>query len=363
MKGTDRIYLLMGKELSHAITPAEAEELKALLAADPELWYAYELIQAAHSMDDVTQEYVQEIRSLLDGRMAPEKLHALLPPVPAGTVQEMPAAPRSGYRRLFRVAAALGGIIVMTLASLALFRQTVKQKAADVAMNKVVAPRGTKTHIVLADGTAIWLNAGSELTYPKHFSLENRVVHLEGEAYFKVPHDEAHPFTVHTREATITDLGTTFNVKAYRDATITEATLIEGVIEVSLEKDPDKKIRMSPGEKLVLHNKPAGTPGVQDQPVQVFEVSRIMPYSKTNDVVETAWLENKLIFRNERFADLAVMMERRYNISILIRDEEVGNYQVTGIFEHENIEEALKLLQAIVPFKFKIMDRQVIINR
>jgi hypothetical protein len=78
MKDTGRIYFLMGKELSHTITPAEAAELKALLAADPELWYAYELIQAVNSLDDVTQEYVQEIRSLLDGKMEPEKLNALL---------------------------------------------------------------------------------------------------------------------------------------------------------------------------------------------------------------------------------------------------------------------------------------------
>jgi ferric-dicitrate binding protein FerR (iron transport regulator) len=254
----------------------------------------------------------------------------------------------------------------MALASIALFRYTGRQKAAvDVTMSEIVAPRGSKTHIVLADGTAIWLNAGSKLRYPQDFSLENREVFLAGEAYFKVPHNDEHSFIVHTPEATIRDLGTVFNVKAYTGSPVTEATLIEGAIEVSLEKKPDRKIRMSPGEKLVLHNKLAPVPAKQqpEAAVQLFEVSKIVPYAKTNDIVETAWVEDKLIFRNERFEDLAQMMERRYNISIVIKDQEIRDYQVTGIFRQENITEALKLLQVIVPFKYKMSNGQVIINK
>lgn len=332
MKDTDRIYFLMGKELSHTITPAEAEELKSLLAADPELWYAYEQIQAVNSMDDVTREYVQEIRSLLEVKAAPPVV-------------------RSGYFSPLRIAATLGGIIVMTLAGIALFRQGARQKAPSaVAMSEIVAPKGAKTHIVLADGTAIWLNAGSKLRYPSNFSLEHREVFLTGEAYFKVPHDNKHSFVVHTADATIRDLGTTFNVKAYTGSAVTEATLIEGAIEVSLEKDPQKKIRMSAGEKLVLHNK---------QP----KVSKIVPYAKTNDIVETAWVADKLIFRNERFEDLARMMERRYNVAIVIKDDTVKNYRLTGIFKDEDITEALKLLQVIVPFTIKTNNGQIIINK
>jgi ferric-dicitrate binding protein FerR (iron transport regulator) len=366
MKDSDRIFFLMGKELSHTITPAEAEELKALLAADPELWYAYEQIQAVNSMDDVTREYVQEIRSLLDGKIEPEKLNTLLLIKPEEAAAGTPSAIPSKYPSLLRVAAALGGIIVMTLASIALFRQGARHKVhTEIAMSEIVAPKGAKTHVVLADGTAIWLNAGSKLRYPKNFSLEHREVFLAGEAYFEVPHDDEHSFIVHTPEATIRDLGTTFNVKAYTGSAVTEATLIEGAIEVSLEKDPVRKIRMSPGEKLVLHNKPAEAPARQqpEAPVPVFEVSKIVPYAKTNDIVETAWVTDKLIFRNERFEDLAQMMERRYNVSIVIKDEVVKNYRLTGIFKDENITEALKLLQVIVPFKVKMNNGQVIINK
>lgn len=367
MNDTDRIYFLMGKELSYTITPAEAEELKALLAADPEVWYAYELIQAVNSMEDVTQEYVQEIRSLLDGKMEPEKLNNLLLLKTGDADAETAPVPPSKYRFLFRIAAAFGGIIVITLAGIALFRQaTTKKVATDITMSEIVAPKNAKTHIVLADGTVIWLNAGSKLRYPANFSLENREVFLSGEAYFKVPHNDQHSFIVHTPEATIRDLGTTFNVKAYTGSPVTEATLIEGVIEVSLEKEQQRKIRLSPGEKLVLRNTPAQTPTParqQETTEPVFEVSKIVPYAKTNDIIETAWIEDKLIFRNERFEDLAKMMERRYNIAIIIKDQEIRDYRVTGIFKNENITEALKLLQVIVPFKVKSGNGTIIINK
>ena len=363
MNDTDRIYFLMGKELSYTITPAEAEELKALLAADPELWYAYEMIQAVNSLDDATREYVQEIRSLLDGKMEKEKINNLLP---IKTADAAPERSSSGYRSLLRVAAVLGGIIVMTLGGISLFRQTPGEKmGAEIIMSEIVAPKNVKTHIVLADGTVVWLNAGSKLSYPANFSLENREVFLSGEACFKVPHNDKHSFIVHTPKAVIRDLGTTFNVKAYTGSPVTEATLIEGVIEVSFKTKQARKIRLSPGEKLVLRNKPAQTQDRQEPEAieQVFEISKIVPYAETNDIIETAWIEDKLIFRNERFEDLAKMMERRYNISIVIKDQEIRDYEVTGIFRNENMMEALKLLQVIVPFKIKLNNGQVIINK
>lgn len=363
MKDTDRIWVLMGRELSHAITFEEQQELRELLSAEPELWYSYELIQAVNNLDDVTQEYVQEIRSLLDGRIAPEKLNAMLEQKLEETVDEETPPPVPKYRVLLQFAAAFAGVAILTWGGWSIFRNASKNKVPDTAMSEIVAPKGSKTQITLMDGTAIWLNAGSKLTYPKNFSLENREVYLTGEAYFKVAHNDAHPFIVHTAETDIRDLGTTFNVKAYAGSATTEATLIEGTIEVSMKKDPARKIRMAPGEKLVFHNNRSPEENEQEKMAQVFEVSEIVPYAKTNDIVETAWVENKLIFRSERFADLAAMMERRYNISILIKNEEIKAYRLTGIFKNENVTEALKLLQVIAPFKFDIHNGQVIIDK
>ncbi|GEP98749.1 FecR domain-containing protein [Chitinophaga cymbidii] len=353
MKHTNRMWYLMGRELSGSMTPAEKQELEALLALEPELWYSYELIQAVNNMDDVTNEFVDEIKSLLDTSPEPEKLNTLLQHK-LELVPEPPAR-RVSRKPLLRYAAVLAGIILTGWAGIYLFRQMTGHHTSATAMNEIVAPKGAKTQITLADGTTIWLNAGSRLTYPKNFSMENREVHLTGEAYFKVVHNDHHSFTVHTPEAVIRDLGTTFNVKAYEGSETTETTLIEGAVEVSLKKDPSRKIMIAPHEKVTLHSKRART--------ELFEVSKIVPFSQTKDIVETAWVDNKLIFRNEKFADLAHMMERKYNVSIVIADEAVKDYELTGIFHNESIAEALKLLQVIAPFKYEINNEQITIHQ
>lgn len=363
MKDTNRIWFLMGKELSHSITLAEEEELRTLLVSEPELWYSYELLQAVYHMDDVTQEYVQEIKSLLDNRIEPERLNLILLTKLEETDRQVTPAPPSKYKTLYRFAAVFAGIVVLTLAGWMIFKPAVINKPGGVAMSEIIAPKGSKKHITLADGTTIWLNAGSKLSYPSNFNLANREVYLSGEAYFKVIHHDKYNFVVHTAEADIKDLGTTFNVKAYEGSSRTETTLIEGALEVSLKKDPAKKMLMSPREKLVLQNKQPVAEKEHEQPVQVFEVSTIVPYAKTNDIVETAWVENKLIFRDERFEHLATMMERRYNVSIVIEDKTIKEYQLTGIFKNENLTQALKLLQVIAPFKFKINNEQVLIYK
>lgn len=363
-KDSNRIWLLMGRQLSHSLTPDEEKELKELLGQDPELWYSYELIQAVNNLDNVTDEFIDEIKLLLDAPYAePEKLNAILNSRLEDVRQEETPPPRiKKYGALIRIAAAVAGIAVITWVGLTIFKPTPGTVAQ--GLNEIVAPKGSKTQITLADGTEIWLNAGSRLTCPKNFSLEHREVWLTGEAFFKVMHNDQYPFTVHTQEADIRDLGTSFNVKAYAGASTTETTLIEGALEVSLKKDPSRRITMKPNEKLVLRNAttPAGKP-VAAQPEQELKVTEIIPYPQTNDIVETAWVNDKLIFRDERFEDLAAMMEKRYNVSIEIKSEEVKNYQLTGIFKNESVEEALKVLQVITPFQYSIQREKIIINK
>lgn len=358
MKHSNRIWFLMGKQLSHSITPAEEQELKTLLTQDPELWYSYELIQAVNNLDDVTNEFIDEIKLLLDNR-APEQLNeALLRRL------EEPQEPKAPRRRrlspFFKVAAAIVGAAILAWGGFTLLKPRLNGITAAAAINEIIAPKGSKTQITLADGTEIWLNAGSRLTYPKNFSLENREVTLTGEAYFKVVHHDQHAFVVHTPQADVKDLGTTFNVKAYEGSSTTETTLIEGALEVLLTKGSGRKVLLAPNEKLVVHHQPA-TDGKQQE--EVMETQKLVPFQATNDIVETAWVDNKLIFRDERFDNLAAMMERRYNVSIVITNEDIKAWELTGIFKNESLDEALKVLQVIAPFKFTIDHDTVTITR
>jgi ferric-dicitrate binding protein FerR (iron transport regulator) len=192
--------------------------------------------------------------------------------------------------------------------------------------------------------------------------MENRKVHLIGEAYFEVKHDSVYSFVVHTARADIIDLGTTFNVKAYKESSVTETTLIEGALEVVLKDKHAKRIRIRPNQKVVLQHGPAASRTAASRPEQV-KVIRVVPFAQTQEVIETAWLDDKLIFRGQRFDDLAREMERKYNVQIAITDHRVKDYRLTGMFRDENIKEALELLQVIVPFKFKIDKNEITIEK
>ncbi|MGX5820707.1 FecR family protein [Chitinophaga lutea] len=336
MKDANRIWYLMGRRLSGAITPQESDELRQQLSRDPELWYAFEQLEAANKLDDDTNVFVDEIRSILERP-------ADAPPLP-------PARKRRTLSRL-----AVAAVICLAVWA-ALYGLRSHPKSSDVAMTEIVAPKGSRTYITLADGTQVWLNAGSRLTYPKHFSLENREVFLEGEALFKVVHSDTFHFVVHTLHADIRDLGTTFNVQAYKDGAATEATLIEGEIEVSLRRDPGKPIRMAPLEKLVVRH------GTEEAPVKpVLEKTVVVPYAGNDDIIETAWVSDKLIFRDKRFDEVAAMMERKYNVDITISDLSLRATEVTGAFHHESLEQALRFLQVITPFKYRLEHEKVYI--
>lgn len=220
--------------------------------------------------------------------------------------------------------------------------------------------RGTRSHIKLADGTSVWLNADSELKYPLRFKGNTREVHLRGEAFFDVAKDAGKPFIVHTETMNINVLGTSFNVKAYPGDNVSEATLISGVVEVELKTRSVKKIRLKPAEKLVVPN---GRDSLQGQLVVAAPVIRAATYFAKEDsaIIETAWVNNKLIFHDESFASLASRMERWYNVSIHFENTAIQQLRFTGIFKDESVMQALKALQLTENFNYRMADDAIII--
>ena len=365
MKDTNKMWILMGKKLSGSITSEEEMEIENLLSEDPELWYSYELLLAVISLDDVPAEFIREIKSLFIKEDHQKLQNLLLKELePSANDDDLRNAHPAKKKYWLVASGSVFAALLLWLAFPFVTSYTGHQRQV-AAMHEIIAPKGIKVQITLADKTQVLLNSGSKLIYPKNFSMENREVSLTGEAFFKVTHDDEHSFVVHTAEADITDLGTTFNVKAYAGNATTETTLIEGSVEVVLKKNPSQKILMRPREKLILYNQQGvvNENSEKEQSSSIFEVHKIVPFSATDDIVETAWVSDKLIFRNQQVGELTKEMERRYNVTIVVKDEVVRNYRVTGIFKNENIDEALKLLQVIVPFKFIRNDEKIIISR
>lgn len=113
---------------------------------------------------------------------------------------------------------------------------------------ELFTPYGTWSVVNLPDGSKVWLNAGSSLKYPTQFNDKQRVVSMQGEAYFEVESDKEHPFIVKTKQLTVEATGTAFNVNAYAPDHVAAVTLVKGKVAVTL--DQKKTISLSPGEKI-----------------------------------------------------------------------------------------------------------------
>jgi transmembrane sensor len=222
-------------------------------------------------------------------------------------------------------------------------------------------PKGVRSVFTLTDGTEIRLNADSRLEYPAKFSDSTREVFLIGEAFFDVSKDAAHPFIIHTKDMDIKVLGTTFNVKAYANESLTETTLLHGAITVTLNHLSKKQIFLKPSQKLVFRNLRNDHMNAQLNNAGVDTSMKQLTYFKPDHatIIETSWTDNKLTFKNEEFSTLARSMERWYNVDISFDSESAKQLRFTGIIEKENISEALKALQLTEKFNYSISDSAV----
>jgi ferric-dicitrate binding protein FerR (iron transport regulator) len=227
---------------------------------------------------------------------------------------------------------------------------------------------GSKTNVVLPDGTQVWLNAGSELIYDKQYGNTIREVNLKGEAFFDVIKNKEKPFVIHTGKINIRVLGTAFNVKSYPGERTIETSLIRGSIEVTFKDRPAEKVILKPNEKLVVANEDAPTINPQKQSVKKINEPIVaighLNYAKIDStVIETAWVQNRLVFQDESFQELSRRMERWYGVTIKFNDPQVEALHFTGSFDTETIQQALKALQVSAHFNYSFHSNEISISR
>ena len=234
--------------------------------------------------------------------------------------------------------------------------------------NEVVTQKGSKTSIKLPDGTRVWLNSDSKLTYAEDFSGSKREINLTGEAYFDVAHDADRPFIIHTQKMDIRVLGTAFNVKSYPQDDIVETVLIRGKIEVTFPGRLAEKIILKPNEKLILRKEPEKQNSSANEIKTNTQIPKMMVntleyISKDSVVAETAWLDNKLAFTNETLGNIAVELERKFDIRIDFKTEALKAYRYTGLFDQQNPEKILQLLSLSKAFKLRVEDKRIILSQ
>ncbi|MCE5347346.1 MAG: FecR family protein [Bacteroidales bacterium] len=249
----------------------------------------------------------------------------------------------------------------------------------DKSVCEVVAPRGSQAHLILPDGTKVWLNADSKINYSTDFNRKTRDIYLEGEGYFEIAKNPAKPFIVNTSDIRVKALGTTFNIRSYPGENTIEATLIEGKVELEkiLSKvKGEKLLTLKPNQKATyfINNEKIANEKIvseaseskkEDQAVPVTpgnNKTKIILDEEVNTEMSTAWKNNKLCFDNESFQDLAVMLERRFDVNIYFADENVKQYHFSGTFGNIIIEQVLSAMQYASPFHYLINESDIYIS-
>lgn len=217
------------------------------------------------------------------------------------------------------------------------------QREADIvaqSMNIIEVPKGQRSAITLTDGTKVWLNAESRLVYPANFTAKNRIVTLQGEGFFEVEHNEESPFIVQTDLIHVTVLGTKFNVAAYPDETIF-VTLTEGKVEVSSTENEDR-VTLKPNEQASYSR----------------EDGLNVKKNIDADILRT-WTSGELSYVNKTLAYIANDLQRRFNVSIVILDEELENETFNSrVYGTATIEKVLDFLKETRRLDYRKNDDQ-----
>jgi ferric-dicitrate binding protein FerR (iron transport regulator) len=356
----DQFSWLLSKELQGNLTAEERAVLEAATAADPELAAQRRMLlafwQRHEDEQDQTRTTRQAFSRLVDNIKQADPAQWTDPETPLMPLPEYKQAHSFRWLKAAAIFLLLAGSAWLLTLN---FRQ--QQAPAPAQLASKHNNKGDRSRIMLTDGSVVWLNADSELKYPESFDgSKERKVFLTGEAFFEVAPNAEKPFLISTSKMIIRVLGTSFNVKSYPDDAKHETTLVSGAIEVVLADRPDARIRLKPNEKLVIPNTPPDTVAGSPQPALMISRPTYFP-DQDSAMIETAWKENQLLFRSERFEDLALQMERWYNVEIEFRDKDLADLRFTGIFRNEKLETALKALQLTEPFKYKIDNGHVVI--
>lgn len=210
-----------------------------------------------------------------------------------------------------------------------------QEKQTPIAFQTITVPAGQRINITLTDGTNVWLNARTTIQYPITFNTDQRLVKLDGEAYFDVAKDKSKPFIVQTDKYNVEVLGTKFDVDSYSATNIFETTLMEGSVKISSSTDDTESLKLTPHNKAYLYQ----------GKLRMKPVDDYSPYR---------WKEGLICFKNETFASIMKDFEKYYGINIYITNKQVQKYLYTGKFRQtDGVDYALRVLQKDIKFIYE----------
>lgn len=216
----------------------------------------------------------------------------------------------------------------------------------ELEFNQLIIPKGTFYHLVLSDGTKVWLNADSKIKYPVSFGRDKREVSLHGEGYFEVAQDSSRPFIVSTDKMDVKVLGTTFDVNTYEDEGKSFVVLVEGLVEVSAGE----------GESRII------TPGYMAE-VNMHDVQAKIQVSKCDTGHYIAWKSGNFSFRNASLTEILKRVSRYYDVTVIREQEFEEEYYSGNVSSDVSLESLLAVIESSTSVSFKVERKIVYVQK
>ena len=316
----EKFILLLEKFFHKEITREEIKELtgwiqqsglrKNFEAHCKEMWE-----QASSEIDKETQKEIWRAIKQETGNYQKYKYFSISPTV-------------------YRIAASILLAVCLGL-GIYIFRSDMAYKNMENEMVETVVDRGQKASLTLPDGTKVWLNSATKLTYNSNYNRKERMVQLEGEAYFEVAKNPEKKFTVSCNGLNIEALGTSFNVKGYYTDQTVSTSLLEGKVRVYNDKN---SILLAPQQQL--------------------------SYNKTtNDFTQTEikdtreidfWRRNILFFKSASLEEIAKTLERMYGITVVFETQELKDIPFSGSIRNNSLSNVFHIISLTYPLKYKL---------
>jgi len=336
-----RFYVLFAKSQSGELSSTEKEELEVLKATN------HELLNESGFLNDVFSGL--KINPEADGDSVFSSIQHEINSNEIGSYKSSYNQKSNRIATIRKVAAA---IFIFLIAGLSYFlvqenlsRSEIVKVPTEVKLISKVAPKGLKLNFALPDGSIVWLNSESKVTFPEKFTNNSRVVELEGEAFFMVTKDAGKPFIVKSGDLITTALGTSFNVKNYSQESSAKITLVTGRVLVELRDNLKQGVLLDKG----------------------FAVN----YSKVNNSIYKsaeqtdkiiAWKDGILLFENDNFEKVITTLSRWYGVTFVINNYNGKAWNYSGRFHNEYLSNILENISFAENFDYKIDQDKVVIT-
>lgn len=327
----DRFWLLAARYMAGETSSEEEKEFLDTVEQNAEYRVRYEALKVFWGKS--------QQRDSIDAQKAYDLVKST---IAFGDTQRS-ARSRSLKLVLLKIAAVVA--IGFLMSYLAFNRISFDYKIKSFTWTEKYNKKGERSKILLSDGSSVWLNADSRLKFPEQFS-DNREVYLSGEAFFDITKNPSKPFVIHLDNGDVRVLGTSFNVKSFKDDANVETSVVSG--KVAFISNSDSKhdtIFLTPNHKAVL-TKRSGEIMTQE----------------TNMEEDRAWVDGKIIFRSNSFKEVGKVLERYFDKKVEFDSPELMNCKLTGTFQNNTLAEIMELLAATKDYQYTINEKNIYIS-